>query len=250
MVDLLHRLLGAALGARRGLVAAAVLVGVGLWLLLLRELVREPDLPVLVASGVLPLLYGLAGHWLFQLPPGVVFRSARLARGLAGRPTVRCRASGYFASDGGLRWRLLARASLAIGPDGSLLATSPPPLLGGPDSIRQAFPTRGQPTAAQLRAGVRTQHPEWVYQPEALGGGSRLTYRSAEDYTAAVAHLSVPRAALIDLAVGWQYAGLRRRPALRLLYYAGDGSVASAYLALAEPTYCAWVHERLMGRGE
>jgi hypothetical protein len=250
VVHLLHRLLGAVLGARRGLVAAAALVGVVLWLLVLRELVREPDLALLAASGALPLLYGLAGWRLFQLPPGVVFEPARLARGLAGRPTVRCRASGYFASDGGPRWRLLARASLAIGPDGSLLATSPPPLLGGPESVRQAFPTRGQPTAAQLRAGARTQHPEWVYQPEALGGASRLTYRSAEDYAAAVAHLSIPRAALVDLAAGWQYAGLQRWPALRLLYYAADGSVASAYLAFAEPTHCAWAQERLMGRGE
>jgi len=247
VVDLLHRLLGALLGARRGLVAGATLVGAALWLLLLHDALGQPSPLDLLAVAVLPLLYGLAGWWLFQLPPGVVFRVASAAAAGAPRPTARCRGSGYFAATRGPRWRLLARASLAFGADGSLVMISPPPLLAGPETARQAFPSRGRPTAAQLRAGLCTPHPEWVYQPEALTGGSRLTYQSAEDYAAAQARLAIPRATLADLAVGWQYAGLRRWPALRLLYYAAEGSLASAYLAFAAPAHCAWARERLLG---
>src|SRR2546421_6576530 len=90
----------------------------------------------------------------------------------------------------------------------------------------------GRPTAAQLRAGERTRHPEWVYQPQALvGSTSRRTYDSPADYAAAVGQLDVPRAALADLATGWQYGGGSRWPALRLLYHQGDGRLTHAPLA-------------------
>jgi hypothetical protein len=250
VVDLAYRLLGVLLGARRPLVAAAAVLGAALWLLLLRAAVREADPLTLLALVALPVLYGLAGWRLFLLPPGAVFRAAALPRTGAPRPTARCRVSGYFTTRRGSRWRLLARASLTFAADGSFQATAPPPLLGGPAAAQLAFPTRGRPTAAQLRAGERTRHPEWVYQPEALvGSTSRRMYESPADYAAAVGQLDVPRAALADLATGWQYGGGSRWPALRLLYYGPDGRLSSAYLALGDVDHCVWAQDRLMGHG-
>src|SRR4051812_39253234 len=250
MVDPAYWLLGVLLGARRSLVAVAALLGGTLWLLLLRAAAVDPDPRTLLALVSLPALYALAGWRLFLLPPGVAFRAVAVARSRAPRAAARCRVSGYFATRRGVRWRLLARASLTFAADGSPHATAPPPLLGGPEAAQMAFPARGRPTAAQLRAGERTRHPEWVYQPQALvGSPSRRTYDSPADYAAAVGQLEVPRSALADLATGWQYGGGSRWPALRLLYYGLDGRLSSAYLALGEVDQCVWALDRLMGRG-
>jgi hypothetical protein len=250
VVDPAYWLLGVLLGARRPLVAAAALLGGALWLLLLRAAAVDADPRTLLALVTLPACYALAGWRLFLLPPGVAFRAVALSRSRAPRPTARCRASGYFATRRGLRWRLLARASLTFAADGSLHATAPPPLLGGPEAAEMAFPARGRPTAAQLRAGERTRHPEWVYQPQALvGSTSRRTYDSPTDYAAAVGQLDVPRAALADLTTGWQYGAGSRWPALRLLYREADGRLTSAYLALGDVDQSAWALDRLMGRG-
>jgi hypothetical protein len=244
-----YRLLGALLLARRGLVAVVAVGGIVTWYLLVGQAVREPRAASVLAVMSVPLLLGLAAWRLFQLPPGVVFRRVTMPDGALPQRTARCQASAYFDARRRSAWRLLARASLAFDPDGTLRLTSPPPLRAAPDAVRQAFPTRAQPTAEQLRAGERTSYPEYVYQPETLVGASRLVYQSAADYERAVARLTLPRAALADIQPGWQYAGLRRWPALHLTYYAADGALTAAYLAFPDASQRAWALGCLIGRG-
>jgi hypothetical protein len=249
VVDAAYRLLGALLLARRGLVAATAVAGVVGWYALVGQAVREPSAETILALLAVPLLLGFAAWRLFQLPPGVVFRPTAARGDPAPQRTARCQASAYFDSHTKSAWRLLARASLDFDAAGGLWLASPPPLRAGPDEARQAFPTRAQPTAEQLRAGERTPYPEWVYQPETLVGASRLVYHSAADYERAVARLGLARDALVDVRPGWQYAGLQRWPAVRLSYYGADGALAAAYLAFPDAGQRAWALASLVGRG-
>ena len=248
MTDLGYRLLGALLLARRALVAGIALVAVVLWYQVVHELAREPTAENVLAVTAMPLLLGFAAWRLFQLPPGVVFRPVDAHDDPPPQRTARCHASAYFEGRRKTAWRLLARSSLAIGEDGALVVTSPPPLQAGPAEVRQAFPTRAQPSAAQLQAGERTPYPEWVYQPETLVGASRLVYQSADDYERAVARLVLVPGALVDLRPGWQYAGLQHWPALRLTYHGADGALTAAYLAFAAASQRAWLLAALVGR--
>jgi len=246
--DAAYRLLGVLLLARRGLVAAVAVGGVVVWYAILGQTVRQPDAMGLLALVALPLLLGGAAWRLFQLPPGVAFRPTAARDDPPPQRTARCQASGYFDGRRGATWRLLARASLDFDAAGGVRLVSPPPLLAGPAEARQAFPTRAQPTAAQLRAGERTPYPEWVYQPETLVGPSRLVYHSAADYERAVARLAIPRGALVDVRPGWQYSGFQRWPALRLNYHAADGALTAAYLAFPTAAQRAWALACLVGR--
>jgi hypothetical protein len=243
-----YRLLGAVLLARRALVAGTALVGVALWYQVVHEVASAASAASVLAMVALPLLLGCAAWRLFQLAPGVVFRPLAAAADPAPQRTARCHASAYFEGRTKTAWRLLARSSIAFGSDGTLLLVSPPPLRAGPEETRQAFPTRGQPTAAQLRAGERTPYPEWVYQPETLVGASRLVYQSAADYARAVARLAIGPGALVAVQPGWQYAGLQRWPAIRLSYHGADGALSAAYLAFSDASQRAWALAALLGR--
>jgi hypothetical protein len=249
MVEAGYRLLGALLLARRGLVAAVAVGGVALWYLLVGQVVREPRADTVLAVLALPLLLGFVAWRLFQLPPGVVFRPMAERGDPAPQRTARCRASAYFDGRTRTAWRLLARASLSFDAAGALHLVSPPPLQAAPAAARQAFPTRAQPTAEQLRAGERTPYPEWVYQPETLVGASRLVYQSAADYERAVARLTIAGDALVDVRPGWQYSGVQRWPALRLAYVGSDGALTAAYLAFPDAAQRAWALAALVGRG-
>ncbi|HZR98488.1 MAG TPA: hypothetical protein VFE37_07270 [Chloroflexota bacterium] len=248
MVEAAYRLLGLLLLARRALVAVGAVCGVALWYALVGLAVREPTAAAVLSVLALPLLLGFAAWRLFLLPPGVVFRPLSTRAAVAPQRTARCRASAYFAGSSRTAWRLLARASLAFDATGALHLVSPPPLQAAPDAARQAFPTRGQPSAEQLRSGERTPYPEWVYQPETLVGASRLVYNSAADYERAVARLAVARAALVDVRAGWQYAALHRWPAVRLTYAGTDGALTAAYLAFADVALRDWALAELVGR--
>jgi hypothetical protein len=248
VVDIAYRLLGALLVMRRGLVAAVAVGGVVAWYALVGQAVREPSGEDVVALVAVPLLLWFASWRLFQLPSGVLFRPTDAPDDPLPQLTARCRASAYFDSRTRSAWRLLARASIAFDAAGTLRLASPPPLRAGPEEVRQAFPTRAQPTAEQLRAGERTPYPEWVYQPETLVGASRLVYQTAADYERAVARVAIPRAALAAVRPGWQYSGLRRWPALRVSYHGSDGTLVGAYLAFPEVAQRAWALARLVGR--
>jgi hypothetical protein len=249
VLELGYRLLGTLLQARRLLVAGTTLGALVGCLVLVHEAAREPTAQAVLGALAMPLLLGVAAWWLFQLPPGVVFRRAAPVADPRPQATARCYASAYFDGARKTEWRLLARSSFALAPDGSLVLISPPALRASPAEVRQAFPSRGQPTAAQLQAGERARYPEWVYQPEALvGGPSRLVYQSAADYERAVARLAVAREALVDVEPGWQYAGLRRWPAIRVAYRGADGALVTAYVAFAEPAQRAWALAGLVGR--
>ncbi len=249
MGELVYRPLGALLVARRALVALGALAGVVVWLSVVRETATEPTPPHWLAVLGVPTCLGVAAWWLFQLPPGVVFRVAAAGADPAPQRTQRCLASAYFDCSHRTEWRLLARSSLTPVDDGSLVVTSPPPILAAADDARAAFPTRGQPTAAQLREGNLPRHPEWVYQPQTMvGGPSRLVYHSAAEYADAVGCVMVARTRFRDVAAGWQYSGLTRWPAIRVQYYAADGAVAVAYLAFADRAQRGWVLARLVGR--
>jgi hypothetical protein len=248
VIEAAYRLLGAVLLARHALVAGTALVAVVLWYHVVHEAAHEPTAESVLAVLTMPLLLGFAAWRLFQLPPGVVFRPLAAGTDPPPQRTARCHASAYFDGRSKTAWRLLARSSLSFGADGTLVAVSPPPLRAGPEETRQAFPTRAQPSAAQLRAGERTPYPEWVYQPETLVGASRLVYHTAADYARAVAQLAVAPGALGDVQPGWQYAGLQRWPALRLTYHGADGALTAAYLAFADASQRAWALAALVGR--
>ncbi|HZU05211.1 MAG TPA: hypothetical protein VFB73_04505 [Chloroflexota bacterium] len=248
-LDVPYRLLGLLVGLRRLLVALGLLGGAGLWLWQVHEATAEPTPPRLLSLLVMPTVLGLAIWWLAALPPGVVFRPAPPGGPVAPRRTARCLASGYFERPDGPEWRLLARSSLAVARDGSLRLVSPPPLLAGPDAARQAFPSRGRLTRAELAAARRLPFAEWVYQPEALGGSAaRVLYQSADEYMATVGTLVIPRAALVAVAAGWQYAGGRRWAAIQLLYRDELDQLTAAYLAFPDPGQQAWVLEHLPRR--
>lgn len=249
MAEAGYRLLGALLAVRRGLVALTAVLGATAWLLVLRDLVVAPSVEGLVALIGIPTSLGFAAWRLFELPPGALFRPAAATGDPPPQRTARCYASAYFDGTRLTAWRLHVRASLTIEVDGSLALASPPPILAAPEDARAAFPSRGQPTLAQLRAGERPRYPEWVYQPETLvGGPSRLVYQSAAEYASAIGKLYIPRGALADIVPGWQYVGLTRWPALRIEYHGPDG-VAAAYLAFTERAHRAWALAALVGRG-
>jgi hypothetical protein len=248
VIEAAYRGLGALLTLRRGLVAAVAVGGVVAWYALVGQAVREPSAAGVLAVVAVPLLLWLASWRLFQLPPGVVFRPTDARDDPPPQRTARCQASAYFDARTQSAWRLLVRASIAFDAAGTLRLASPPPLQAGPEEVRQAFPTRIQPTAEQLRAGERTPYPEWVYQPETLVGASRLVYQTAADYERAVARVAISRAMLVDVRPGWQYGGLRRYPALRVSYHDADGTLLAAYLAFPEAGQRAWALAELVGR--
>jgi hypothetical protein len=248
MIEPMYRLLGFVLLARRPVVAATALGVFLLWLAVVREVVRASTTADALAAGAVPLVAAFAAWRLFQLPPGVVFRPAAVAPAAPQR-TARCRASAYFEGQRRTEWRLLARSSLAFDAAGGLLLISPPPLRADPEDARKAFLARAQPTVAQLAAGERTPYPEYVYMPGAIvASSSRILYGSAEEYERTVGRCRIPRAALVDLRPGWQYAGLQRRPALRLAYYGADGALVAAYVAFGDEGQRTWALATLVGR--
>ena len=250
MADVGYRLLGALLGARRVLVAGIAVVATVGWLVVVQAAVAEPTPERTLAVVAIPALLTAAAWSLFQLPPGVVFRPTVAATDPEAQRTARCRGSAHFEGTRRAEWRLLARSSVTVKPDGSLALVSPPPILASMEDARLAFPSRGQPTAAQLRDGEYPRHPEWAYQPQALvGGPSRLVYHSAAEYAESVGKVDIPRAALIDVTPGWQYAGLGRWPAIRVQYRAAEGALTAAYLAFPDRGHRAWALAGLVGRG-
>jgi hypothetical protein len=250
VVDLGYRLLGGLVGARRVLVAVTALAAAVGWLAVVRAAVTEPTPERALAMVAIPALLAAAAWSLFQLPPGVLFRPTVAPTDPEPQRTARCRASAYFEGTRRAEWRLLARSSLAIGRDGSLALVSPPPILAAMEDARLAFPSRGQPTSAQLRDGEYPRHPEWAYQPQALvGGPSRLVYHSAAEYAESMGKLDIPRGVLVDVVPGWQYAGFGRWPAIRVQYRGVDGTLTAAYLAFPDPGQRAWALAGLVGRG-
>jgi hypothetical protein len=248
-VDLAYRLLGAVLAPRRLIVAGTALGAAVVWLAVVHEAVADPDPVRSLAVIAIPGLLSAAAWWLFQLPPGVVFRPTPQLSDPPPHPTARGYGSAYFECARRAEWRLLARASVGIADDGSLVLVSPPRIRAAPGEACLAFPTRAQPTAAQLREGERTRHPEWVYQPETLvGGPSRLVYQTAADYADAIGKVAVPHARLTDVTPGWQYAGFGRMPAIRVQYFGYDNALGSAYLAFPDRAQRAWVLAQLVGR--
>ena len=248
MTEVLYHFLGAVLAWRRALVALTAAVVVVLWLLQVQAAAQSPTPERLFGLAAMPLLLGVAAVWLFRLPPGVVFRPTTVLPRAAPNATARCFASGYFTTARHARWRLLARSSLSLDAAGALHLVCPPPLLGPADSVAHAFPERGPPLSRDLGAREPLRYPEWVYQPQALGGEvSRGLYRSAADYAAEVGALTIVRADLDEVTVGWQYARLRRWPAVRLLHHHADGTLEAAYLAFAHEGQLAWLLARLGG---
>jgi hypothetical protein len=138
-------------------------------------------------------------------------------------------------------WRLLARGGLYWLLDGSPRVISPPPL-GPGAAAERAFPARDpfRPSPVPMAA-------DWVLLPQALDPTRwRASYESPAAYAAATGELCIPRAALVGCTPGWQYARLRRWPAVRLEYRDAPDTLAVAYLAFAREGQLVWAVRRLL----
>lgn len=240
LLDALYRVLGVLIGWRRGLLVGGALGGFALWLALVYQAAAADEPGAWLPAVLVPALLVFAGRRWLDLPPGVVFRPAPAAAG-APEPTARCWASGLFLTARGPVWRLLARGGLYWLPDGSPRVVSPPPL-GHGAAAERAFPARDpfRPSPVPIAA-------EWLLVPQALDPARwRASYESPAAYAAATGELCIPRAALFGCTPGWQYAHLRRWPAVRLEYRDAPDAVAVAYLAFAREGQLAWALRRLL----
>ncbi|MBX5492737.1 MAG: hypothetical protein IRZ14_16420 [Chloroflexi bacterium] len=230
MPDAVYRVLGLAVRARYQLgFVLAVLHTV--YMLAMVQLVRvEPTLSHLGALVSVPLLLGLAAWRMALLPPGVVFRAegaARFTPEAALLPIPRgCRASARFRVGDGWEWRLLAPCRLRLTPGGQLELRVPPPQVRWQTRVGTR---RVGWSAWQWTADGRM--PLWGADPVQIQRRVRERAESEQRPRVPLA-VTIPRAALLHVAVGWQYVGLRRCPALRLCYRDTAGRKQLGYLAL------------------
>jgi len=239
IVDAAYRLLGALVVWRRMWFVLGAGSGFLIWLALVYQAARADTPAAWLPTLLFPAPLVLAGRWLLDLPPGVVFRPAPLPSAWP-EPTMRCLASALFDTERGNEWRLLVRSRLRFGRDGALELASPPPLGSGP-AVARAFPTRDP-----YRPAPAGPVADWTLIPQALDATRwRGSYASAAAYTATVGMLRVPRGAITACTPGWQYARLRRWPALRLEYRETSDLLAVAYLAFASEAQQVWAAQQL-----
>jgi hypothetical protein len=236
LLDWTYRLLGLVVQAR---FQVALLVAVVTTVFLLVEIQLALDHaaglgPLAILDS--PLLLVLAVWLVAQLPPGVVFRAT-------GAPPVvsapappadedeqdgrwGCRASGWFHAGSHTEWRLLAQSTLQVTEWGRIELRAPNPVARS-----------SQPTLAPLSVRTMDWYRPFGARPPLWGSDhlavqwQRRRRREPEPRPEPTSHLTIPAHARQAIVVGWQYAGLRRYPALRMAHQGEDGREQLTYLA-------------------
>lgn len=237
MLDLAYRVLSLLVQARFQL---ALVVAVSYAVFLLIDVGFALEHPVHWGeTGALDVtLFLVIAVWLLaQLPPGVVFRPTHPTG--TGAPALDegtgepwgCRISGWLRAGRSAEWRLLAPGTLHVS------------RWGGVEAVVPSF--RPNPRATPLTPfGVRTldwyrpfgvRLTPWGVDPRALRGWRRRLVRPPEPVVERTTRLAIPAYAQRTAMPGWQYAALRRYPAIRVAYTGEDGRVQYAYLAFGSP---------------
>ncbi len=242
MGDLAYRVLGVLVQARFQ-IAALLALGNTVFLLLEVHLLLEA--PTTVGGfGLLdsPLLLAAAVLLIAQLPPGVVFRGAAppitprdaLARldARGGEPDGDesqwgCRASAHFRAGDGREWRFLVPSTLQLTCWGGLEVSAP---IYAPRRRPQSTAPLGVRTLDWYRPRIGIHPPVWSANPP-VAHRRTPPPREPELVVQSVARLAIPAPTLEAITSGWQYAGLRRYPTLRLQHSGEGGRPQYSYLA-------------------
>jgi hypothetical protein len=236
VLDWSYRILGVVVQARFQI---ALLVAIANTVLLLLELQLAMEAPPPLSHLYLfdsPLLLILAVGLLAQLPPGVVFRSAppepRETTLLAEEPDEYegrwgCRASAWFRTGGDPDWRLLAASTLQVSEWGGIEITAP---TFAPPRVRPSLTPLTVRTLDWYRPfGLRP--PLWGSDHLAVRWQQSRRRRAAAPPIEITNRLTIPARARQAAVAGWQYAGLRRYPAIRLTYTDDGNRKRYSYLA-------------------
>ena len=242
MLDWTYRILGLVVQARFQIALLVAIVNT-VFLLVELQLLLESSSPL----GTLtlldsPLLLVLAVWLVAQLPPGVVFRAT------GGRPSVPtpaplpddsekadeqdgrwgCRASAWFRAGSGWEWRLLAQSTLQLTEWGGVEIWAPSPA---------APPSR--PSLAPMTVRTLDWYRPFGARPP-LWGSDHLAVQwqrrrrpEPPPVTETTTRLTITARARQAVVAGWQYAALRRYPALRVAPQGDDGRAQYAYLAFS-----------------
>ncbi|HEY7060104.1 MAG TPA: hypothetical protein VII06_01385 [Chloroflexota bacterium] len=252
MGDIAYRLLGVLVQARFQIAALVAVANAVLLLLEVHVLLEAPtpnggaglfDTPLLLTAAVLLIA---------QLPPGVVFRLTRAAptRGDAAAdgeavPDASqwgCRASARFREGVGQEWRLLAPSTLQVTPWGGVEVSAP---TYAPRPRRHTVAPIGVRTLDWYRPRLGVHPSVWGADP--TGVQRRGGRREPEVIVQSIARLAIPAPTLEAVEAGWQYAGLRRYPALRLRHRGDSPRPQFTYLAFGSRAARDAVRARLAG---
>jgi hypothetical protein len=241
MGDVAYRVLGLLVQARFQ-IAALLAVANGVFLLLeVHMLLEEPSGRSGLGLLDSPLLLTAAVLLIAQLPPGVVFRASgpsatpRDAAARVHEPGTDsapdeaqwgCRASANFRAGDGREWRLLIPGTLQLTRWGGVEVSAP--IYAAPRRPQGMAPL-GVRTLDWYRPRIGVQPPVWGTNP--IVAQRRVPRREPEPTVQSVARLAIPAPTLEAVASGWQYAGLRRYPALRLTHSGEHERPQYTYLA-------------------
>jgi hypothetical protein len=241
MGNLAYRLLGLLVQARFQI---AALLAVANLLFVLLEVHLLLEAPSGVGSlGLLdsPLLLAAAVLLIAQLPPGVLFRASGPAATPRDAPARRdpsdaeagdaasqwgCRASAHFRAGEAREWRLLVPGTLQLNRWGGVELSAP---IYAPRRRPHSMAPLGVRTLDWYRPRIGMQPPVWGANP--LVAQRRVPRREPEVVVQSVARLAIPAPTLEAITPGWQYAGLRRYPALRLQHSGQRGRPQYSYAA-------------------
>jgi hypothetical protein len=241
MGDAAYRLLGLLVQARFQ-VAALVAAANTVFLLLEVHLVLETP-SGMGGLGLLdsPLLLAAAVLLIAQLPPGVLFRAsgpAATPRDALARldpsgvePSTDesqwgCRTSARFREGDGSAWRLLLPSTIQLTRWGGVEVSAP---IYAPRRHPHSMAPLGVRTLDWTRPRIGVHPPVWGAHP--LVAQRRAPRPEPEVVVHSVARLAIPAPTLEAVLPGWQYAGLRRYPALRLTHQSGQERPQYTYVA-------------------
>lgn len=241
MGDVAYRLLGLLVQARFQIAALLAVANTVFLLLEVHLLLEAPsgtgglgllDSPLLLAAAVLLIA---------QLPPGVLFRAsgpaatprdalARLdpsgAEPSADDSQWGCRASAHFRAGDSREWRLLVPSTLQLTRWGGVEVSAP---IYAPRHRPHSMAPLGVRTPDWYQPRIGVQPPVWGAHP--LVAQRRAPRPEPEIVVQSVARLAIPPPTLEAVMAGWQYAGLRRYPALRLTHQSGQDRPQYTYVA-------------------
>ena len=240
MADVGYRVLSVAVQARYQLALLIAVLNAIFLLLEVRLLLDEPSW--LGALGLLdsPLLLAVAVGLLAQLPPGVVFRGSAAGRAPPGPPSPACRVTGSFQVGNRWLWRLLVPSSLGLAEWGGIQVLAPSYAVR---PRRRLTPPLGTGTL-ELSRPMRGRQPIWAADPMHVQRLMRAR-RAPRPLAETPGRLAISPRQIQEVAAGWQYAGLRRYPALRIRYLGDDRAAQVTYLAFDTPADRDAVRARL-----
>jgi hypothetical protein len=240
MRDAAYRVLGLLVQARFQIAALLAVANTVFVLLEVHLLLETPSAPGGLGLLDSPLLLAAAVLLIAQLPPGVVFRASgppATPRDALARldpsgvdPTDEsqwgCRASAHFRAGEQREWRLLAPSTLQLTRWGGVEVSAP---IYAPRRRPHNMAPLGVRTLDWYRPRIGMQPPVWGANPPVAQ--RRVPRQEPEVVVQSVARLAIPAPTLEAVTPGWQYAGLRRYPALRLQHSGERGRPQYTYVA-------------------